>query len=145
VRNIITKVPRYRHPDARFPVLCQSVADRIGPDIVEDLEEFPVFTENGGTAYSAKRTRLWCAEEYEHNRLYGWDNVEFYIVPDLEQNFGYSLLIPLQYYWGADETGSNGKKRVNEARSSGKKRADEPRSSGKKKANEPRSGAKKAR
>lgn len=129
-----TKVIRCRHPYAGYPILCKSVADKIHLDVVEKLKGFPVFTEGDGTAYATMRTLLWCAEEYEHNKLYGWDNVEFYIVPDLEKNFGYKMLLPLEYYWGADEVGSSGKKRADGSRSSGKKKDDESRSSGKKKA-----------
>jgi hypothetical protein len=113
-----TKVPRHRHPDAEYPVLCKSVADKIHLGKVEKLKKFPVFTEDGKTAYSTERTLLWCAEEYERGRLGGWDNVEFYIVPDLKNTFGYNMVIPLQYYWVPDETGSSGKKRAD-----GKKKA----------------------
>lgn len=157
MRGIITKVARYRHPGALFPLLCQSVADRINPDIVEDLEEYPVFTEDGQTfVYSVNRTPLWCAEEHERNQLYGWDNVDFYIVPNLEANFGCGMLIPLEYYWGGDDAGSggeqrtdepgpSGKKKADKTRSSRKKKADEPQPSGKKKADEPRSSGKRTR
>lgn len=138
-----TKVIRWRHPYAEYPVLCESVADKIRLDVVERIKEFPVFTEGDGTAYAKMRTRLWCAEEYEHNKLRGWDNVEFYIVPDLEKNFGYKMLLPLEYYWGVDEAGSSGKKKDDESRSSGKKKDDESRSSGKKRDDESRSSGKK--
>lgn len=122
MKKKITKVIRHRHPDAEYPVLCKSVADEIRLDDVEKLKEFPVFTESGSTAYATKRTRLRCAEEYERNKLYGWDNVEFYIVPDLEKNFGYKMLLPLEYYWGVDESRSSGKKKSGESRPSGKKK-----------------------
>lgn len=139
-----TKVIRCRHPYAEYPVLCKSVADKIQLGVVEKIKEFPVFTEGDGTAYATRRTRLWCADEYEHNKLYGWADVEFYVVPDLEKNFGYKMLLPLEYCWGVDEVGSSGKRK--ESRPSGKKKDNESRSSGKKKDEESRSsGKKKAR
>lgn len=141
-----TKVVRCRHPYAEYPVLCKSVADKIQLGVVEKIKEFPVFTEGDGTAYATRRTRLWCADEYEHNKLYGWDDIEFYVVPDLEKNFGYKMLLPLEYYWGVDEVGSSGKRKMGDSRSSGKKKDEESRSSGKKKDEESRSsGKKKAR
>ncbi|KAK0753936.1 hypothetical protein B0T18DRAFT_424405 [Schizothecium vesticola] len=102
-RNKITRVTRYRHPDAIFPVLCQSVADRVHHSVERLRDRCPVFTENGKIAYSTKRTRLFCAEEDEYRELGDWHNVEFYIVSGLKERFDYNMLIPLQYDWGADE------------------------------------------
>ena len=79
------------HPYALVPVLCQSVVDRIDPEVERLQDKVYVF----GEAYARKRTLLYHEEENMHGVPGGGTYVEFYIVSKLKEKFDFNMVVPV--------------------------------------------------